>query len=103
MTKMTSDEAKNFVFQSATNAQKIEIAVHQAQGCKCKAYEDIFSFKRWKAQGVIVPKGGISVLISLPKVLDTGLVEPEFINKRMFVWCRCQINAAQTAKDLRKV
>ena len=98
MKDMTPQEAKSFEHHSATNAERIQSAVFDVMGCKCVPYEDIFSFKRCKALGAVVPKGGIPVVISLPKIPTTlSDVEetPSFMNKRIFVWCRCQIENAK--------
>ena len=96
MTNMTPKQALQFEHQSATNSKKIEDAVQAEMNCTCKAYVDIFTFQRWKAQGKRVPKGAIKVTIMLPKIVNTLAETPEtptFIPKTLNVWCRCQITA----------
>ena len=94
MTNMTQKHATQFVHQSATNSKKLEDAVQAVMNCNCKAYVDIFTFQRWKAQGKRVPKGAIKVTIMLPKTVKTLAETPDtptFMPKTLNVWCRCQV------------
>lgn len=46
--------ARRFGHFSVHNAVKAELACHEGT---CRAYEDIFTFARWRAQGFAVRKG----------------------------------------------
>jgi len=112
---MTAADAKTFKFKSANNSTSIEDAVHRVVGCNCKAYEDIFTFSRWKAMNMRVPKGAIRVSILVParktyadikasdttafltgKTVDARLTrtdedETTFVRRTINVWCRCVV------------
>ena len=51
--RMTSQQATMFDRFSVGNA----VLAESALACGCKAYEDIFTYNRWKAQGLQVQKG----------------------------------------------
>tara|TARA_Y100000593_G_C4246802_1_gene305117 strand:- start:117 stop:518 length:402 start_codon:yes stop_codon:yes gene_type:complete len=112
---MTAADAKTFKFKSANNSNSIENAVHRIIGCDCKAYEDIFTFSRWKAMNMRVPKGAIKVSILVParktyadiKASDTEAFltgttvdaritrldedDVKFVRRTINVWCRCVV------------
>lgn len=89
---MNDTEAKTFESFSIRNAMIVESSFE----CDCKAYEDIFTYKRWRAQGFQVQKGSKAVKIStyapITKVNDDG--EKVIVGKRPWVsnvFCRCQV------------
>jgi len=95
---MTPVEAKTFLVKSLNNATRIEEAVHNVTNCACKAYTDIFTFARWKAQGMKVPKGAIRVAVLMPikpsvdSIKGKSLDErPDFVKRTINVWCRCVV------------
>lgn len=49
--------------------------VEEALRCACKPYEDVFSDRRWAILGYRIRKGARAIRI----------------NKRIWVWCRCQV------------
>jgi N-terminal domain of anti-restriction factor ArdC len=91
--KMTAEEAREFEMYSQKNAAIVE------DGCEngCVAYEDIFTFKRWIAQGFVVRKGEKATRIEVPnfrEIVDekTGEKKRIRIGVRMVpVFCRCQV------------
>lgn len=78
----------------------IHNAVAAELGCKtaeCRAYVDIFTFKRWLAQGYVVRKGEqgtkITTWIPVTKTDDEGKVT--VVGKRpkgVTVFCRHQVD-----------
>ncbi len=60
---MTSQEARTFERRSAGNIATIRASL----GCSCKPYGDVFTYKRWKAQGYQVQKGEKSIRLVLVK------------------------------------
>ena len=85
---MTSDEARTFERYSAFNAATVKASLP----CGCEPYEDVFTFKRWIAQGLVVRKGEHAVRISTYAPItdkETG----EIIGRRPWrsaVFCRHQ-------------
>ena len=51
--KMTAGEARQFDRYSVNNAVTAEASLE----CGCKAYEEIFTYNRWRAQGYQVRRG----------------------------------------------
>jgi len=51
---MTVEDARNFEHFSVHNAVQAEMACTEQT---CRAYIDIFTFRRWRAQGLVVRKG----------------------------------------------
>jgi len=88
---MTEAEAKHFDRHSATNT-----AILESVRPDCKAYEDWFTYKRWKAQGKQVARGekGTKIFILVKntrKNKEGKIIEdqtPRFIN----VFHRHQLN-----------
>jgi hypothetical protein len=88
--KMTADEARHFDTFSAAN---ILAATNQLVGrgvCdgSCEGYSDIFTFNRWRAQGLIVQKGqnGAKITVFIPT--DD---EDRKIPRQITVFCRHQV------------
>ena len=92
--KMTADQATQFDRFSVMNATIVESSLP----CGCKAYEDVFTYRRWQAQGYQVRRGekAIKIAIYAPitqKDQDTG--EETVIGKRPWtsaVFCRHQVD-----------
>ena len=93
---MNKAEAVRFGRYSAANAAIVEASL----ACGCKAYEDVFTYKRWKAQGFQVQKGETAIKIGTyapitKKDEDTG--ETKVVGKRPWtraVFCRHQVRAS---------
>jgi antirestriction protein ArdC len=91
ITSMTPQEAKSFRGYSVANALQAEASLT----CGCKAYEDIYTYRCWQAQGMQVRRG--EKAIKLPVVVDR-VVEDENGELRQThslfssaVFCRCQV------------
>lgn len=98
---MTAEQAKEFSTYSARNAAIVAMAFEQ---CGCSAYEDVFTFARWKAQGYQVRKGehGVKISTYAPitrKDPETGA--DAVVGTRPWtstVFCRCQVDATGESK-----
>jgi len=90
--KMTANEAKTFDRFSAHNAAVAE----SSRDCNCVAYVDIFTLKRWNAQGMKV-KSGEKSSSKIPVVRMTTVKDDEGkpVSVRSFrktaLFCRCQV------------
>lgn len=89
---ITPDNATRFEHRSATNAM-----IAESRNCECKAYEDIFTYKRWKALGYQVRKGekGTKLETYAPIVKKDDNGEKVVVGKRPWistVFCRCQVD-----------
>ncbi len=89
--QMTADDARQFEHFSVHNAVQAEMAC--AEGT-CRAYADIFTFRRWRAQGFIVRKGEkgttVTTWVPVPTKNDdetTTRRRP----KRAVLFCRHQV------------
>jgi len=88
--KLTAEGARSFHRFSPGNA----MIVAAARPCGCKPYEDVFTFRRWLAQGFVVQRG--QKAIKLPVIVDEEREEDgEIKPSRRFVtgavFCRCQV------------
>jgi hypothetical protein len=89
---MNATEATHFDTFSAANA-----AIVEANPCTCEAYKDIFTYGRWKAQGMQVQKGEKATKITtyIPiKKDDPTTGEKVIVGRRQrtsAVFCRCQV------------
>lgn len=94
--RITAENARDFDHFSVMNAS----IVTSSRACNCQPYEDIFTLKRWNAQGYRVCKGehGTHIETYAPvtrKNPTTG--EEEVVGKRPWtsvVFCRCQVRRA---------
>jgi hypothetical protein len=89
---MTAAEARQFDTFSIGNAALAESML----SCGCEAYRDIFTYKRWKAQGFQVQRGQKAIRLPLLKSVtredkETGEVKTHRIMGRSAVFCRCQV------------
>jgi hypothetical protein len=88
----TPDTARHFDRYSVANA----VAVKEALPCGCEPYVDVFTYRRWKAQGFQVQKG--EKAIRLPLIYQRTETDPETGKEtttrrtgRSAVFCRCQV------------
>ena len=94
-TKLSAEEAVRFERYSAMNAGIVENSLP----CGCKAYQDVFTYRRWAAQGMQVQKGQKAIKIGTyapvtQKDKETG--EVKVIGKRPWVsavFCRHQVRS----------
>ena len=89
---MTASEARSFERYSVANAA----TVMTERGCGCKPYVDVFTYRRWQAQGFQVQKSEKSIriptMIRMEKRNErTGEIERAVLRRTAFVFCRCQI------------
>jgi antirestriction protein ArdC len=93
---MTADDARAFEHFSVHNAVQAEMAC--AEG-SCRAYSDIFTFRRWRAQGLVVRKGekGTTVTTWVPVPTQTDNEESTVRRrpKRAVLFCRHQVERIQ--------
>ena len=66
--------------------------------CGCRAYEDVFTYNRWKAQGYYVKRGEHGIKLPVIKRVDredpdTGEEKTIRIRGRAHVFCRHQVEA----------
>lgn len=94
-TRMSAQEAVRFERYSAVNAAIVSASLP----CGCQPYQDVFTYRRWLAQGFQVQKGQHAVKIATyapvtRKNEETG--EAEVVGKRPWtsaVFCRHQVQA----------
>jgi len=89
---MTSADARSFGRTSVGNA----VAVIAALGCECKPYVDVFTYRRWQAQGYQVQKGEKAIKLPLVRTVVskdklTGEDSPRRVLGSSAVFCRCQV------------
>jgi len=92
---MDSTEAVRFDRYSAINAAIVENSL----ACGCVAYEDVFTYRRWKAQGFQVQKGETAIKPSTyaPITEKDEDGETRVIGKRPWtsaVFCKHQVRAS---------
>ena len=90
---LSPTEAKSFSYFSIHNAVQAQLACPEGT---CEAYKDIFTFRRWKAQGYFVRKGEkgtrITTWISKVKSDEEGNENVEGKRpKKAIVFCRHQV------------
>ena len=94
---MTASEARHFDRFSEQNAA----IVAETFLCGCEAYRDVFTYRRWQAQGFQVQKGEKSARIQtwIPvKKTDEVTGEKRVVGKRpkvAAVFCRHQVKAKE--------
>jgi hypothetical protein len=92
--QMNPEDARNFAYFSVHNAVQAQMACPDGS---CEAYRDIFTFRRWRAQGYIVRKGehGATVTTWVPiknRSVDSGEeTEVKRRPKRAVLFCRHQV------------
>jgi hypothetical protein len=94
---LTAEDARQFAHFSIHNAVQAQLACPDGT---CEAYQDIFTFRRWKAQGYFVRKGekGTKISTWIPKT-DTDEEGNERVvgqrPKTAVVFCRHQVEKAK--------
>ncbi len=88
----TPETARRFDRYSISNAA----ALKDTLSCGCEPYVDVFTYRRWKAQGFQVKKG--ETAIKLPLIFqrtETDAATGEQVTTRRVgrsaVFCRCQV------------
>jgi len=95
--KMTAEEATTFDRQSVANA----VRVTELLSCGCEPYKDVFTYLRWRAQGMQVQRGEKS--IRLPLIIerqaddDDDDSNPAKLLRRSAVFCRHQVQPTTKA------
>jgi len=93
--QMSVSEALDFHHFSVHNALQAQLACPEAS---CEAYRHIFTRRRWRAQGYRVRKGEqgtvITTWIATPPGDDDANEKPVRRPKRVFVFCRHQVERA---------
>lgn len=94
---MTPDQARSFGTYSAENATTVVVGLE----CACEPYKDVFTYNRWKAQGLQVQKGMKSIKIpvygsSTDEDEDGNTVSRNYRTTGR-VFCRCQVADIQVA------
>ena len=97
---MTAGEALSFERYSVANAA----AVAEALGCGCRPYQDVFTYRRWRALGQQVQRG--EKAIRLPLIYARTETDPEtgeqHTRRRMgrsAVFCRCQVQPSGEGRE----
>ena len=96
--QMNAEDARNFAHFSVHNAVQAQMACPEGA---CEAYRDIFTFRRWRAQGWVVRKGehGTTVTTWVPITKRNAEVgdatEVKRRPKRAVLFCRHQVEQIQ--------
>lgn len=92
----TPETARQFDRYSVANA----VTVKQALPCGCEPYVDVFTYRRWKAQGFQVQRGECAV--RLPLIYTRTETDPQTGEEhttqrkgRSAVFCRCQVKPVE--------
>ena len=91
--QMTADEARDFGHFSVHNAVQAQLACPEGS---CEAYRDIFTFRRWRAQGFTVRKGekGTTVTTWIAPSHQSEDADQQPVKrrpKRAVLFCRHQV------------
>lgn len=95
--KMTATQAVTFEHTSSVNA----MIARAGKACNCQPYVDIFTFRRWNAQGYRIIKGQhgtkLTTWINVTKVdKESGEKVPAgTLPKTAHVFCRCQVKPSE--------
>ena len=92
---MTASEARSFDRYSIANAAVVEGSL----ACGCKAYQDVYTYNRWKALGYQVERGQKAIKIPVVKSIEvenkeTGEPETRQVLGSGAVFCRHQVKEA---------
>ena len=92
----TPETARQFDRFSVANA----VTVKQALPCGCEPYVDVFTYRRWKAQGFQVQRGEKAIRLPLiyqrrEKDSETGEETRTRRIGRSAVFCRCQVRPTE--------
>lgn len=90
-TKMTAEQAKQFETYSAANAGLATMG----KECKCEPYVDIFTLRRWNAQGFKIKKGEkgsyVTTYVTHEKIDEEGNSHKTRQIHGTVLFCRCQV------------
>ena len=91
--QMSAEDARSFQHFSVHNAVQAQMACPEAT---CEAYEDIFTYRRWRAQGYAVRKGehGTKVTTWITVKVRKDDEKPKTRPKRAVLFCRHQVEQA---------
>ena len=89
---MTPSQAVTFDRFSIANA----VTVASALECGCEPYSDVFTYRRWKAQGYQVARGAKAIKIPTVRTVDrenktTGEIDQVKLFHTSAVFCRHQL------------
>jgi len=98
--RFTPETARQFDRFSVANA----VTVKQALPCGCEPYRDVFTYRRWKAQGFQVQRGERAIRLPLvysceATEAETGEIRSERRLGRSAVFCRHQVKQVATLGD----
>ncbi len=93
---MSRTEAVSFDRYSISNA----VAVTTALSCGCEPYEDVYTYRRWLAQGFQVSKGSKAIRLPQVRTVDvenkrTGEMESRKVFHTSAVFCRHQVGLVE--------
>ena len=98
---LTPETARQFDRYSVGNAVKVK----ESLPCGCEPYVDVFTYRRWKAQGFQVQRG--QKAIKLPLIYKRSETDPKTGERtetrrmgRSAVFCRCQVNPIERQRNL---
>jgi hypothetical protein len=88
---MTANQARSFDSFSVGSTLMAKLAL----ACACEPYVDLFTYKRWLAQGMQVRKGEKSISLPLVKNVEETDDDGEVVKSRRILgtsrlFCRCQ-------------
>ena len=91
-TKLTPEAARRFDRFSIANA----VTLKERLPCGCEPYVDVFTYRRWKAQGFQVQRGEKAIRLPLiyrrtERDARTGQEITKERIGRSAVFCRCQV------------
>jgi hypothetical protein len=92
----TPETARQFDRYSVANA----VTVKRALPCGCEPYTQVFTYRRWKAQGFLVQRG--EKAIRLPLIYSRTETDPQTGEEqtsrrigRSAVFCKCQVKPVE--------
>ena len=90
---MTAEDARDFTHFNVHNAVQAEMACAEQT---CRAYLDIFTFRRWHAQGSVVRKGEKGTTVTTWIADERKAEEKQATRQRpksAVLFCRHQVEA----------
>ena len=99
--KFTPETARQFDGYSVANAAIVAASLP----CGCEPYVDVFTYRRWKAQGYQVQRGEKALRLPLLKQVlrsdpETGEETIRRVFGRSAVFCRYQVKPCENARVL---
>ncbi len=101
--RFTPETARQFDRYSVANA----VRVKEALPCGCEPYRDVFTYRRWKAQGYQVQRGQKAIRLPMiyqrtEKDRETGEERTERRIGRSAVFCRHQVKPIRERSSSRR-